>query len=37
MTQLTKQSSEGEIKTYFAGILKLSRSDDEFPVNLDDV
>lgn len=37
MTQLTKQSSETEIKAYFAGILNLSRSNEEFPVNLDDV
>ena len=37
MTHLTKQSSEADIKTYFAGILTLSRSNEEFPVNLNDV
>lgn len=37
MKQLTKQSSEAEIKAYFCAILNLSESDEEFPVNLDDV
>ena len=34
---LTKQSSEKQIKMYFNGILKLSQSNEEFPINLDDV
>lgn len=37
VTKLTKQSTEPEIKLYFEGVLKLSESDEEFPVNLDDV
>lgn len=37
MNQLTKQSSEAEIKAYFREVLNLSESDEEFPVNLDDV
>ena len=37
MQQLTKQSSEAEIKAYFCAVLNLSESDEEFPVNLDDV
>ena len=37
MQQLTKQSSEAEIKAYFCEVLNLSESDEEFPVNLDDV
>lgn len=37
VTKLTKQSTEPEIKLYFEGVLKLSRSNEEFPVNLDDV
>lgn len=37
MNQLTKQSSEAEIKAYFCAVLNLSESDEEFPVNLDDV
>ena len=37
MKQLTKQSSEAEIKAYFSAVLNLSESDEEFPVNLDDV
>ena len=37
MNQLTKQSSEAEIKAYFCAELNLSESDEEFPVNLDDV
>lgn len=35
--QLTKQSSENEIKDYFKAVLKLSKSKEEFPVNLEDV
>ena len=34
---LSKESSESEIKAYFNEILKLSQSDNEFPVNFDDV
>lgn len=34
---LSKESSESEIKAYFNAILKLSESDNEFPVNLDEV
>lgn len=37
VTKLTKQSTEPEIKLYFEGVLKLSESDEEFPVSLDDV
>lgn len=37
MKQLTKQSSEAEIKAYFCAILNLSESDEDFPVNFDDV
>lgn len=37
MEQLTKQSSENEIKAYFTEVLKLSQSEELFPVNLDDV
>lgn len=35
--QLTKQSSEAEIKAYFTEVLKLAQSEEQFPVNLDDV
>lgn len=34
---LSKESSESEIKAYFNAVLKLSQSDDEFPVNLNEV
>lgn len=37
MKPLTKQSSEADIKAYFCAVLNLSESDEEFPVNLDDV
>ena len=37
MNQLTKQSSESEIKAYFEGIAKLMQSNEQFPVNLEDV
>ena len=35
--QLTKQSSDQEIKAYFEAVLRLSKDSKEFPVNLDDV
>lgn len=35
--ELTKNSSENEIKRYFNAILDLSKSDNEFPINLDEV
>lgn len=34
---LTKQSDIEEIKSYFTAILQLSRNNEQFPVNLDDV
>lgn len=34
---LTKESSESEIKRYFNAVLELSKSDNEFPINLDEV
>lgn len=34
---MTKQSSDSEIKAYFIQVLNLSRSKEEFPVNLDEV
>ncbi len=34
---LSKNSSENEIKRYFKAVLKLAQSDDEFPINLDEV
>lgn len=34
---LSKESSESEIKRYFGAILELSKSDNEFPINLDEV
>lgn len=34
---LTKESSNEEIKSYFLAILELSKADNDFPVNLDDV
>lgn len=37
MNQLTKQSSDSEIKAYFNAVLKLSKSDNEYPINLDEV
>ena len=37
MNQLTKASSNEEIKTYFNAILKLAKAKDEYPVNLDEV
>lgn len=35
--QLTKQSTDQEIKAYFEEVLKLSKDSKEFPVNLGDV
>ena len=35
--QLTKQSTDQEIKAYFEEVLRMSRDCEEFPVNLDDV
>lgn len=37
VVKLTKQSTAPEIRAYFEGVLSLSQSDEEFPVNLDDV
>lgn len=37
MNQLTKQSSDSEIKAYFNAILKLAKSSEQFPVNLEEV
>lgn len=37
VNQLTKKSSENEIKAYFTEVLKLAQSNEQFPVNLDDV
>lgn len=34
---LSKESPVEQIKAYFKGILKLSQSAEEFPVDLDDV
>ena len=34
---LNKQSTEAEIKAYFCAVLNLAKSDEEFPVNLDEV
>ena len=34
---LSKESSESEIKRYFNAVLELSKSDNEFPINLDEV
>ena len=34
---LSKESSAEDIKRYFEAVLKLSQSDDKFPINLDDV
>lgn len=35
--QLTKQSTDKEIKAYFEEVLRMSKDSEEFPVNLDDV
>lgn len=37
MKELTKTSTNAEIKQYFNAILKLSKASEEFPVNLDEV
>lgn len=34
---LSKESSESEIKRYFNAVLELSKSDNEFPINIDEV
>lgn len=34
---LSKESSETELKGYFEAVLKLSQSDNQFPINLEDV
>lgn len=34
---LTKNSSNSEIELYFRKVLELSKSDNEFPVNLEEV
>lgn len=34
---LSKRSSESEIKAYFNAVLELSKSDNPFPINLDEV
>lgn len=34
---LSKESSASEIKRYFNAVLELSKSDNEFPINLDEV
>lgn len=34
---LSKESSESEIKAYFNAMLKLSQSDNEFPINFNEV
>lgn len=35
--QLTKQSTDQEIKAYFEEVLRLTRDSEDFPVNLDNV
>lgn len=35
--QLTKSSTDQEIKAYFEEVLRLTRDSEDFPVNLDDV
>ena len=34
---LTKQSTESDLKRYFTAVLELSKEDNKFPVNLDEV
>lgn len=34
---LTKESSSGQIKAYFEKVLELYKSNEQFPINLDDV
>ncbi len=33
----SKKSNEREIKRYFNAVIELSKSDNEFPINLDEV
>lgn len=35
--QLTKSSSESDLKRYFTAVLELSKEDNKFPINLDEV
>lgn len=35
--QLTKSSSESDLKRYFTAVLELSKTDNKFPINLDEV
>ena len=37
MNQLTKETSQDALRNYFAGVIALSRSNNPFPVDLDDV
>ena len=37
MDQLTKSSTSEEIKEYFNAILKLAKTSEKYPVNLDEV
>ena len=34
---LTKESGESDLRSYFEGVLQLSKSNEEYPVNLDEV
>ena len=35
--QLSKQSTDEQLQSYFENVLRLSKSGSEFPINLDDV
>lgn len=35
--QLSKSSTEEQLKQYFMGIVELNKSSEEFPINLDDI
>jgi len=35
--QLTKSSSDSDLKRYFTAVLELSKSDNKFPINFDEV
>ena len=37
IVQLTKQSTDQEMKAYFEEVLRMSKDSEEFPVNLDEV
>lgn len=37
MYQLTKETSQDALRNYFAGVIALSKSNDPFPVDLDEV